>query len=158
MSLHMESVPRIPKEAWDSNEVSGPDSTTVWPPLHLAVTRGVRAVVVTVEGGLDVDGAERLGHTLVDLIENQGNRSVVVDLRDVGVPDADAVRVLEMACSMARRRGAELTLSAPSPGLYQCLAALGLADAVVPGDGGLRLHPAGSARIHRRQGDEDDPM
>lgn len=158
MSLHLEPVPRIPKDARDSTEVSGPDSTTSGLPLNLAVTRVLGAVVVTVHGDLDVDGAERLGHTLVDLIENQGNRSVVVDLRDVGVADADAVGVLEVACGMARRRGAELTLSAPSPRLFQCLDDLGVADAVVPGDGGLRLHPAGSARIHRRQGDEDDPM
>lgn len=106
------------------------EGTSSWAPFSLAVSRALSTVVVTTHGGLDTDAAQQLGHTLVDLIDNQGNMVVVVDLWDMGVLDTAALEIFGKACAAARLRGAELTLSRPRPWLLDQLEALDLASAV----------------------------
>jgi anti-anti-sigma regulatory factor len=54
-----------------------------------------------------------MGDVLHDLIDNQGNLSVMVDLKDVTVGDSGWIDVLAMAADAALSRGGELSLSHP---------------------------------------------
>jgi len=88
----------------------------VWPPdqagpalphLSLTVGRGFGTVTVTVDGELSVGGSELLEGVLTDLIEGQGNRTVVVNLEQA-VVDPAALRVFLAAGHSARVREALL--------------------------------------------------
>jgi hypothetical protein len=86
-------------------------------------------VVVTVHGELDVPGVSLLDRTLCDLIDGQGNVSVVVDLRDARVTSIDErVSVFADAVERVHRRhGGVLGLNRPPPALHEelCRRSLG---------------------------------
>lgn len=88
------------------------------PPASIVIGRYQGTVVVTVHGELDLPGAAHLGAALADLIDGQGNLSVVVDLHGATATDADCLWVFTDAAERARRRGGTITLSDP-PGPIQ---------------------------------------
>jgi hypothetical protein len=94
----------------------------VWPPdrggpvlpdLSLTVGRGLGMVTVAVAGELSVGGSELLEGVLTDLIEGQGNRTVVVNLEQA-VVEPEVLRVFDAAAHAARRRGTTFIVRAPT--------------------------------------------
>jgi anti-anti-sigma factor len=67
-------------------------------------------VRVTVSGDLAACGAEQLRDALFDLIEGQGNLSIVLDLAGVTFVDATGLEVLTRALSWMRGRGGTIAL------------------------------------------------
>lgn len=83
-------------------------------------------VVVTVHGELGPTRAAHLGNMLTDLIDGQGNLSVIVDLHDATATDAASVSVFADAAERAGRHGGVITLSEPPDILEQALRQRGL--------------------------------
>jgi anti-anti-sigma regulatory factor len=79
------------------------------------VSRESGAVVVTVDGDLDLPRSIRLGATLGDLIDGQGNLAVGVDLRRVPHVDPRALGVFAAAARLASIRGGSLTVTGMPP-------------------------------------------
>ncbi len=92
----------------------------------IVVSRNRGTVVVTVSGELDLPRAGDLGAMLADLIDGQGNLSVVVDLHDATASDADCLSVFTDAAERARRRGGMIKVSEPPASLYSALQLRGL--------------------------------
>jgi|GEM_PF-1777642 anti-anti-sigma factor len=107
----------------------GPPERTAGPPRrsNIVVGRYLGTVVVTVHGELDLTRAGHLGTILADLIDGQGNLSIVVDLQDATATDADSLWVFTEAAERARRRGATIRLNEPPTPLYKELELRGLA-------------------------------
>ena len=82
------------------------------PVRHFSIVIGRRlgTVVVNVHGELDMARAGQLGNILVDLIDGQGNLSLVVDLHDATTSDPDSLSVFVDAAERARRRGGVVEL------------------------------------------------
>jgi anti-anti-sigma factor len=78
----------------------------------IVIGRRLGTVVVTVHGELDVARAAQLGTILVDLIDGQGNLSLVVDLHDATTSDPDTLSVFVDAAERAQRRGGTVELEA----------------------------------------------
>lgn len=116
--------------------------TAARPPVALAARSGIvigryqGTVVVTVHGELDVERAEHLDFVLADLIDGQGNLSIIVDLRDVRATasDAERVEVFEDAAGRARRHHGTVSLSQPPALLREALRRRGFAHLVVTPD------------------------
>lgn len=123
-------------------------------------------VVVTVHGELDRARAAQLGHVLADLIDGQGNLSLLVDLHDATAADGQTVAVFADAAERARRHGGVITLSQAPAMLQQALRRAGLghllsrsspttprrAPAQERTDGQeRRAHPAGRSRPNGRR-------
>ena len=102
--------------------------------------RALGKVVVTVHGSLDGDTAPELRDRLVDLIEGQGNRQLVLELRETTSIDRAGVAVLVDALKRLQRNAGSLVLSGPGPELVKALAAAGVdkAFAITP----AWAHPA----------------
>ncbi len=81
--------------------------------LSFAIGRVGGTVVVTVRGEVDRTGVQDLAGVLRDLIDNQGNGTVVVDLRDVAGADPSLVEVFSAASDWARRHGARFSVHDP---------------------------------------------
>ena len=96
------------------------------PPASIVVSRNRGTVVVTVHGELDLPRAGDLGAMLADLIDGQGNLSVVVDLHDATASDADCLWVFTDAAERARRHGGMIKVSDPPAPLYSALQLRGL--------------------------------
>jgi anti-anti-sigma regulatory factor len=77
----------------------------------IVVSRFHGTVVVTIHGDLDGPRAGDMGYMLADLIDGQGNRSVIVDLRDATAIDPQWLSVFDDAVARAGRRGASLKLN-----------------------------------------------
>lgn len=75
------------------------------------VARALGTVVVTARGMIDEVGARTLVHALGDLIENQGNMTVVVDLHDVTDVDPRCLDIFVTAHNWALIRGGHLSLT-----------------------------------------------
>lgn len=86
------------------------------------VSRDLGAVIVTVLGALYDHGAAWLGAELSDLIDGQGNLTVVVDLRHTTRVDPAGLGVFAAASDLAERHGGQLTLSGASDDVYHALA------------------------------------
>lgn len=127
----------------------------------MVVGRYQATVVVTVHGELDRTRAAQLGHVLADLIDGQGNLSLVVDLHDATAADTKALSVFADAAERARAHGGAIRLSRPPPLLHRALRDAGLGQlvgaglqadprqaAAAGGNGGRerRAHPAGRSR------------
>lgn len=97
---------------------------------RFTIGRALGAVVVEVHGELDVTSSASLGHVLRDLIDNQGNLTVVIDVRDTTLVDPAAVSVFAAAASAAFRRRARLALKEPDDNLYDALERAGLTELV----------------------------
>ena len=87
------------------------------PSSSITVTRPEAAVVVTVQGTLDADGAQQLRRILKDLVENQGNLNVEVDLAGVKAMSSATLAALLEAATQAGDRGGQLLLRNPREGV-----------------------------------------
>lgn len=92
----------------------------------IVVGRHEGTVVVTVHGVLDLVKAGQLGTILVDLIDGQGNLSIVVDLNHATAGDADSLLVFTDAAERAQRRGGSMRLNGPPPVVQNALELRGL--------------------------------
>jgi anti-anti-sigma regulatory factor len=91
----------------------------------IAVARSAGTVVVTVRGALDATRSRHLGGILADLIDGQGNLSILVDLHDARAAEPDCLWMLTEAAERARRRGGTMRLDA-SPEVTSALQLRGL--------------------------------
>lgn len=112
-------------------------------PPRIEIGRHQGTVVVTVHGELGPAAAAQLRPVLADLIDGQGNLSLIVDLHDatVSATESDDMSVLADAARRAHRRGGAVTLMGPPPLLHAALRRRGL-DHVV----GAPLDHSGSGR------------
>jgi anti-anti-sigma regulatory factor len=78
----------------------------------ITVGRSAGTVVVTVCGELDAKTSKHLGIILADLIDGQGNLSILVDLHEASARDPDCLWILTEAAERAHRRGATMRLDA----------------------------------------------
>ena len=78
----------------------------------ISVARSEGTVVVTVRGELDAETSQHLGGILADLIDGQGNMSILVDLHEASATDPDCLWMLTEAAERARRRGGTMRLDA----------------------------------------------
>lgn len=92
----------------------------------LTFGRAMGRVVVTVEGALDVNTAPEFGHRLLDLIEGQGNRQLVLELQGMTSIDRAGVAVLVDTLKRLQRNAGTLLLSGPPPHVVETLVALGV--------------------------------
>lgn len=83
-------------------------------------------VVVAVSGELDVATAPVLRARLSDLIENQGNMSLAIDMKNLTFMDSTGVHVLVQASSQLRARGGQLKLTSVPPSTYRLLTFCGI--------------------------------
>lgn len=84
-------------------------------PFKFAVSRALSTAVVTLHGELDPPNVHRVTPVLRKVIDDQCNKTVVVDLRDVSGVDPSATTLFHEAAGWARRRGARFFLHAPPP-------------------------------------------
>ena len=108
-------MPKHSKAAGDGADLA------VRSPLSFAIRRVAGKIVVTVRGEVDRSGVEGLAGVLRDLIDNQGNGTVVVDLRHVAGVDPSLAEVFSAASAWARRHGAKFGLHDPPPALVEVL-------------------------------------
>lgn len=92
----------------------------------ITVARSAGTVVVTVRGALDAEKSQHLGGILADLIDGQGNLSILVDLHDASATDPDCLWILTEAAERAHRRGATMRLDAAPPAVTSALQLRGL--------------------------------
>ena len=91
--------------------------------FSLAFSRALGKVVVHIDGPLDGRTAHELKHRLVDVIDGQGNRQLVLDLTGTTLLDAFGVSVLVDALKRMQRKGGELILSGPTGRVARALEA-----------------------------------
>jgi len=89
--------------------VPGGDQLRIPQSLELGYRRDGRDVVVVIRGEVDLASAPRLEYGLFDLIE-QGNLSIVLDLRDLQFIDSTGLAVLTKARERAHREGSQFAL------------------------------------------------
>ena len=122
--------------------------------FSLVFSRAFGKVVVHVRGALDASSAPALAARLVDIIDDQGNRQVVLDLRRMTTLDAAGLFVLADALKRMDDYGGELVLSGPTPSVEEQLRAVGLEETfgITP----EWTHPArrGIGASRRRQHDD----
>lgn len=94
--------------------------------FSLAFSRSCGRVVVDVFGSLDAGHAHELKDRLVDVIEGQGNRQLVLDLARTTLIDSTGLSVLVDALKRVQRNGGELVLSGPTRQVAGALADAGL--------------------------------
>jgi len=99
--------------------------------LSLVVSRVLGRVVIDLHGPLDASTVRELGDRLVDVIENEGARQVVLDLRGMTRIDATGFAVLVDALQRIRRHGGELVLSGATRDMTEAFREAGLDQAFV---------------------------
>ena len=82
--------------------------------------------MVTVCGELDAEKSKHLGVILADLIDGQGNMSILVDLHEASAADPDCLWMLTEAAERAHRRGATMRLDAAPAEITSALELRGL--------------------------------
>jgi anti-anti-sigma factor len=97
----------------------------------IVIGRYQRTVVVTVHGDLDHARAAHLGEVLADLIDGQGNLSLLVDLHDATAVDAERLSVFAEAAERVHSHGGAITLSKPPALLLEALRERDLGHLVV---------------------------
>jgi len=112
--------------------------------FSLAFGRAYGAVVVDIQGALDADTAGQLRDRLVDLIDGQGNRHLVMNLVETTCVDATAMAVLLDAHTRIRDNDGTLVLSGASPGVLLTIEDAGL-------DKVFTLTPAWAHPAHGRR-------
>jgi len=78
----------------------------------IVVGRAAGTVVVTVRGVPAAEKSKHLGIILADLIDGQGNMSILVDLHDASATDPDCLWMLTEAAERAHRRGGTMRVDA----------------------------------------------
>jgi anti-anti-sigma factor len=94
--------------------------------FSLVFSRALGKVVVHVHGLLDVATAPALQARLGDVIDGQGNRQVVLDLRQMAGIDVAGLFVLTDALKRMKDYGGELLFSGPTASVEEQLRAVGL--------------------------------
>ncbi len=144
----------------------GDAPTTTPPVLSIDISRELATVVVTLEGLLDEDSSPALLELLKDLVVGQGNLSVTVDARRLGLSDPALIRVFQGLEQEAALRGGALAVVEPSPASASAernrtAAALDPRRARRAAALGRAVHPAGGARTTQTEIGEEpkhDPM
>jgi anti-anti-sigma factor len=98
--------------------------------FSIVIGRFLGTVVVSLRGAFDELAATRLGATLQDLIDGQGNVAIAIDLRRVSQLSQSGVQVLRSAASQLERKGGRLWLSDPSEEILRVLNAGGISRLV----------------------------
>lgn len=83
-------------------------------------------VVVMLHGELDLATAPHLRETLADLIDGQGNLSMIIDLANLAFIDCSGLAVLVGALRRMRDRGGEIALRDPNPTASKLFAITGI--------------------------------
>ena len=96
--------------------------------FSLVFSRALGKVVINVHGALDVNTAPSLKAGLADIIDNQGNRHVVLDLRKTTGIDAAGLSVLVEAFKRMADYGGDLLLSGPTSAVERQLRTVGLEE------------------------------
>ncbi len=89
--------------------------------FSIVTRRAPGRVVVTVDGLVDAHNSGQLRYILSDLIDQQGNRNLVIDLRDTTVGEGADLELFVQAAHAARHalsRAAHRALERPSLRLY----------------------------------------
>lgn len=101
-------------------------------PFGITVSREDSVVIVSVDGALDPETSPTLRNILSDLVESQGNLSLVVDLSGLTFLDSTAIGVI---CTLERTltaRNGELVVREPSSAVRRTFEAAGLATILAP--------------------------
>lgn len=77
-------------------------------------------------GELDLATAPHLRETLADLIDGQGNLSMIIDLANLGFIDCSGLAVLVGALRRMQDRGGEIALRDPNPTASKLFAITGI--------------------------------
>ena len=96
------------------------------PRFSLVFSRALGKVIVHIHGTVDEHAAQELQDRLVDVIDGQGNRHLVVDLKNMCSIDAAGFAVLVDALKRMQQHCGEFVLSGPTVGVKQGLDAAGL--------------------------------
>lgn len=118
------------------------------PDFSLGFSRALGWVVVDIHGALDARTAPHLKDRLVDVIDGQGNRQLVLELRGMTRIDATGFSAFLDAQRRMRKIGGQLVLSGPSSDVVHAFerAGLDLVFTITP----AWTHPArGTARSNR---------
>ena len=83
--------------------------------LSLVFGRSLGRVIVEVNGPLDATTAAQLRHRLTDIIDGQGNRRLVLDLRGMTLVDGAGLSVLIHAHKRVQMNAGQLVMSGASP-------------------------------------------
>ena len=94
--------------------------------FSLVFSRSLGKVVVHIQGSLDANTAPALKARLADIIDGQGNRQVVLDLRQMTGVDVAGLMVLADALKRMEDYAGELLLSGPTASVEEQLRAVGL--------------------------------
>lgn len=95
-------------------------------PLDIEFSRVRGRVVVHLRGELDVSTTQVLRQRLIDLIDGQGNLSVVLELSGVTFIDSAGIGLVVGAHRRLREKGGSLVVSSPSRQVACVLDATGL--------------------------------
>ncbi|MCA1692119.1 MAG: STAS domain-containing protein [Actinobacteria bacterium] len=96
------------------------------PDFSIVFSRALGRVIVHVHGALDWNTAHQLKHRLIDVIDGQGNRDLVLDLKGMTSIDSGGIAVLVDALKRLQKRGGDLVLSGPTATVAAALEAVGL--------------------------------
>jgi anti-sigma B factor antagonist len=94
--------------------------------LSLRFSRVNDAVVVVVSGDLDAGTAALLRDRVRDVIEGQGNLSVILDVSDMTFIDSSGLSVLLEIHRWAHDRGGALVVHSPRPATARVFDIVGL--------------------------------
>jgi anti-anti-sigma factor len=94
--------------------------------MSLLYRREGRNVVVEVVGELDLNSVGHLDQRLADLIDDQGCRSIVLDLHGLQFIGSSGLMVLLRAHQLAQSRGSEITLAHVPPMARRVIETCGL--------------------------------
>jgi len=122
--------------------------TTVAPQFSLVFSRALGKVIAHVHGTLDAGSAQELQNRLIDVIDGQGNRSLIIDLASTTFIDSAGFSVLFDAWRRMHDRGGEFVLSSPTNDVARVILASDLDSVLVITP--AWAHPAhGDGRNHQ---------
>ena len=105
--------------------------TTVGRRFSLVFSRALGKVIAHVHGALDAESAQELQDRLIDVIDGQGNRSVIIDLASTTFIDSLGLSVLFDAWRRMHDRGGEFMLSGPKNDVARVILASDLENVFV---------------------------
>jgi len=123
----------------------------VWPAreFSISLTRSPGRVVLIVRGDLDAATAPRLRDAVVDVVDHDRDRDLVIDIEGVTFIDSSGIYVLIHARKLVHAASRRLTLSGANPGAYKVLDVCGLTSVfdlpTSPGASGQRPEGASGA-------------
>lgn len=94
--------------------------------FSLVFGRALGKVIVSIQGPVDAQTAPQLRHRLVDLIDGQGNRHVVLELSATTRVDPAGLSVFVDAHKRMHRIAGELVFSSPPASVARAFRAAGL--------------------------------